>query len=197
MLVQRKEPKKHAPAHCARRASCASGPRQRSGSADCTSCATAESARSLAPPPAGPDRPLPPQCHGAQGRAKARESCAQKLWLLILGPRQPRRGQDGTARRVERRDAREFANGQDAHRANPGLTLRTAAGSAAPGVHFFWLLFFVQAKKSDPLARMRAEKRRDAVRAESRAKTLDSSFRWNDELHEQRRWIPASAGMTS
>ena len=62
----------------------------------------------------------------------------------------------------------EFANGQDAHRANPGLTLRTAAGGAAPGVHFFWLLFFVQAKKSDPLARMRAEKRRDAVRAESK-----------------------------
>jgi len=48
---------------------------------------------------------------------------------------------------------------------NPGLTSRTAAGSAASGVHFFWLLFFVQAKKSDPRAgrarkgeRMRVQK---------------------------------------
>ncbi len=48
---------------------------------------------------------------------------------------------------------------------NPGLSSRTAAGSAASGVHFFWLLFFVQAKKSDPRAgrarkgeRMRVQK---------------------------------------
>ena len=196
MLVQRKEPKKHAPAPCARRASCASGARQRPGSADCTSCATAECARSLARTPAGPDRPLPPQGHGGPGKSQARASCAQKqeakgrseaAFALDSGPRQPRRGQAGTARRVARRDAREFANGQEAHRANPGLTLRTAAGSAAPGVHFFWLLFFVQAKKSDPLARMRAEKRRDAVRAESRAKALDSGFRRNDERKSQLR----------
>jgi len=129
---------------------------------------------------------------GPPGRAKARASCAQKreakdkkrssfcscrCSALDPGPRQPRRGQAGKARRVARRDAREFANGQDAHRANPGLTLRTAEGSAAPGGHFFWLLFFVQAKKSDPLARMRAEKRRDAVR--------------KNQEPEQRHWIPA------
>src|SRR5581483_10279915 len=95
LLVQRKEPKKHAPAHCARRASCASGPRQRSGSADCTSCATAESARSLAPTPSGPDRPLPPQCHGSPEeqsarvlRAEARAEKPLNLLFLIFGPRQ-------------------------------------------------------------------------------------------------------------
>ena len=41
--------------------------------------------------PYGPDRPLPPQGHGAPGRARARASCAQKqrsisALLLILGP---------------------------------------------------------------------------------------------------------------
>jgi hypothetical protein len=56
-------------------------------------------------------------------------------------------------------------------------------------VHFFWLLFFVQAKKSDPLAGMRAEKRRDAVRAKSRAKPLDSGFRRNDEQEQSKNWM--------
>ena len=58
----------------------------------------------------------------AKGGSKAAFALAV---ALDPGPRQPRRGQDGAARRVARKDAREFANGQDAHRANPGLTLRT------------------------------------------------------------------------
>ena len=165
------------------------GPRHRPGSADCTSCATAESARSLAPPPAGPYRPLPPQGHGAPGRVErarpARRSQSKAAFALALdsGPRQPRRGQAGTARRVARRDAREFANGQDAHRANPGLTLRTAVGSAAPGVHFFWLLFFVQAKKSGPRAgRARKTEGTRSEQNQEPQQKLDSSLRWNDEL---------------
>ena len=102
---------------------------------------------------------------------------------LDSGPRQPRQGQAGTARRVARRDAREFANGQDAHRANPGLTLRTrsVAASAAPGGCFF-AYFLCTSKESRTLARMRAEKRRDAVRKnQTPQQRLDSSFRWNDE----------------
>jgi len=68
-------------------------------------CATAECARSLARPPAGPDHPLPPQGHGAPGRAKrarpARRSQSRKASqaaALDSGPRQPRRGQAGIAR---------------------------------------------------------------------------------------------------
>ena len=145
--------------------------------------------------PCGPYRPLPPQGHGSPRRARARASCAQKqkakgrskaafalAVALDSGPRQPRRGQAGIARRVARRDAREFANGQDAHRANPGLTLRTAEGSAAPGVHFFWLLFFVQTKKSDP-------------RAGRARKNEGTRLQVNQE--QSQNWIPASAGMTS
>ena len=108
-------------------------------------------------------------------RAEARSEAAFALLLLILGPVSRGEVRPESPDRVARRDAREFANGQDAHRANPGLTLRTAVGSAAPGVHFFWLLFFVQAKKSDPLARMRAEKRRDAP--SSKIKSKDTGFR--------------------
>jgi hypothetical protein len=67
----------------------------------------------------------------------------------------------------------------DVHRANPGLTSRTRseAASAASGVHFFWLLFFVQAKKSDPLARMRAEN--EGMRPQAN--------------QEQSHWIPAKS----
>ena len=111
-------------------------------------------------------------------RRKAKAEAKQLLLLsllLILGPVSRGEGRPESPDRVARRDAREFANGQDAHRANPGLTLRTAVGSAAPGVHFFWLLFFVQAKKSDPLAGMRAEKRRDAP--SSKIKSKDTGFR--------------------
>ena len=110
-------------------------------------------------------------------RAEARAEKPHRLLLLILGPVSRGEVRPESPDRVARRDAREFANGQDAHRANPGLTLRTrsVAASAAPGVHFFWLLFFVQAKKSDPLARMRAEKRRDAP--SSKIKSKDTGFR--------------------
>ena len=190
LLVRRKEPKKHAPEHCALWASCPKGARQRPGSADCTSCATAECARSLARTPAGPDRPLPPQGHGAPGRARARASCAQKpeqssfalAVALDPGPRQPRQGQAGNARRVARRDAREFANGQDAHRANPGLTLRTrsVAASAAPGVCSLWLLSLAQARESDPRV---GRARKTAGCANKRIKGKN--------------WIPAYAGMAS
>ena len=94
-----------------------------------------------------------------------------------------RKGRPDSPDRVARRDAREFANGQEAHRANPGLTLRTAAGSAAPGVCSLWLLSLAQARESDPLARMRAENRTDAVRKNQKPQQkLDSSLRWNDEL---------------
>jgi len=55
--------------------------------------------------PCGPDRPLPPQGHGSPGRAKrarpARRSKKRSSFCsaaLDPGPRQPRRGQDGTAR---------------------------------------------------------------------------------------------------
>ena len=49
--------------------------------------------------------------------------------------------------------------------------------SAMPGVHFFWLLFFVQAKKSDPLA--------------------VGEWKLSSLQPKQRHWIPAFAGMTS
>ena len=52
--------------------SCPKSPRQRPGSAEGTSMYPAESARSRADP-CGPDRPLSPQCEGAQ---KRRASCA-------------------------------------------------------------------------------------------------------------------------
>ena len=96
LLVQRKEPKKHAPAPCALWASCPKGSRHRSGSADCTSCATAESARSLAPTlralsTAAAARPwVPGESQSARVlRAEAkseRSEAAFALLLLILGP---------------------------------------------------------------------------------------------------------------
>jgi hypothetical protein len=64
-------------------------------------------------------------------------------------------------------------------------------------VHFFWLLFFVQAKKSDPRAgrarkneRTRSEQNQEQTQnwipafagmTSERAKTLDSGFRRDDE----------------
>jgi len=138
--------------------------------------------------PCGPFRPLPPQGHGSPGRAKrarpARRSEKRKAeakpllllsLLLILGPVSRGEGRPESPDKVARRDAREFANGQDAHRANPGPTLRTAAGGAAPGVCSLWLLSLAQARESDPLARMRAEKRRDAP--SSKIKSKDTGFR--------------------
>jgi hypothetical protein len=51
--------------------------------------------------------------------------------------------------------------------------------SAASGVHFFWLLFFVQAKKSDPLA------------------GSERKAEWTRQQEQSKSWIPAFAGMTS
>jgi len=57
-------------------------------------------------------------------RAEARAKQLLSLFL-ILGPVSRGKGRPESPDRVARRDAREFANGQNAHRANPGLTLRT------------------------------------------------------------------------
>ena len=62
-------------------------------------------------------------------RSEKRKAEAKQLLLLplllILGPVSRGEGRPEPPVRVARRDAREFANGQEAHRANPGLTLRT------------------------------------------------------------------------
>ena len=61
-------------------------------------------------------------------RAETRDRSKAALLLLlflILGPVSRGEGRPESPDRVARTDAREFANGQDAHRANPGLTLRT------------------------------------------------------------------------
>jgi len=50
-------------------------------------------------------------------------------------------------------DAREFvARIRDVRSTNPGLTSRTAAGSAASGVCSLWSLSLAQARESDPRA---------------------------------------------
>jgi len=65
----------------------------------------------------------------AEAKSEKRKAEAKQLLLLllllILGPVSRGEGRPESPDRVARRDAREFANGQDAHRANPGLTLRT------------------------------------------------------------------------
>jgi hypothetical protein len=245
-------------------------------------CATAECARSIAHPPAGPCRPLPPQCNGDPGKARAARSCAQKQRqerpLPPSAPSPALRAGEGkaslplrsgetsaglpmfaadAARRASHRDvastscreateggafavalgvpvsrgegrtekpegsragAREFAIGQDAHRANPGLTSRTVAGGAAPGGHFSWLLLLtpgilpfvasrpaslfapllrrsVQAKRSDPRAgRARNTERTRCERIKSKVAGFPLKARGNDERSKS--WIPAFAGMT-
>ncbi len=79
LLVQREVTRrKHAPEHCALRTSCPKGSRQRPGSANCTSVCNSGIGAIHRAAPDGPNRPLPPQCNGAPGRARARASCAQK-----------------------------------------------------------------------------------------------------------------------
>ena len=129
-------------------------------------CAIAECARSSRAP-YGPDRPLSPQCNGDPEKPEQRASCAPKLeqeagaplsalpllLLVISGPRQPRRGHDGFARRVARRMRASSRMDRDVHRANPGMTSRTAVGGAAPGAAFLWLLSCRCRQESDPLVR--------------------------------------------
>ncbi len=63
----------------------------------------------------------------------------------------------------------------------------------ASGWPFSWLLLFGHAKRSDPLPGRAAEARgrraswRKQLTQKPGAKSLDSSFRWNDELWRQRR----------
>jgi len=58
-------------------------------------------------------------------------------------------------------------------------------------VHFFWLLFFVQAKKSDPRAGCARKGEWTRLQEQNKIK-MDSGLRRNDE-QEQNRWIPAKS----
>ena len=61
-------------------------------------------------------------------------------------------GRSEMPERSRARCARVRCLDREVQSTNPGLTSRTAVGGAASGVHFFWLLFFGQAKKSNPRA---------------------------------------------
>jgi hypothetical protein len=87
----------------------------------------------------------------------------------------------GAARGIARRSRTH----RDVRRANPGLTSRTAAGGAAPGVCSLWLLSLAQARESGTRAgrarnteRMRLQKDQE--------QELDSSLRWNDQREQKR-----------
>ena len=75
------------------------------------------------------------------------------------------------------RCARVRCTHRDVRSTNPGLTSRTAEGGAASGVHFSWLLLFVQAKRSDP----RAGRARKGER--TRSETIKN---------QSKNWIPSS-----
>ena len=130
------------------------------------------------------------------GRAEAARSCAQKqgngkakashavAFDLAVDLRVPVCRGEGRTEMPERsraRCARVRCLDREVQSTNPGLPSRTRseAASAASGVHFFWLLFFGQAKKSDPRAGC-------ARKSEGTRQQADQGRCKN--------WIPASAG---
>src|ERR1700761_4787341 len=92
-------------------------------------------------------------------------SLAPWLWssLWLLGPRMTAAGGWRKARRVARTDAGQFfarAGCPVEKPRNPHAYLKGEARKARhPGCRFFWLLFFGQAKKSDPASGRRTEAR--------------------------------------
>jgi hypothetical protein len=143
----KEELKKHAPEHCALRASCAPGPRQRPGSVDCTSMYKQRNARDPSRAPYGLFRPLPPQCNGNPEKPKQRASCAQKRRGAVHAPgsafdraldlRVPvSRGEGRTEMSAGSlaRCARVRCTYTEVRSTNPGMPSRTAVGGAAPGV---------------------------------------------------------------
>ena len=70
-------------------------------------------------------REEPERARPARRSERQKRSSFAFAVALDPGPVSRGKGRPESPVRVARRDAREFANGQDAHRANPGLTLRT------------------------------------------------------------------------
>jgi len=127
---------------------------------------------------------------GTRGSEKQRASCAPSFGsrrCSALDPRVPVCRGEGMTKQPAG-SARWIAPipllHTDVQLAELGMPSRTGAHSAegaASGVHFFWLLFFGQTKKSDPrVGRARkSERTRSVVR--------------RNQKPEQSRWIPAGA----
>ena len=122
-----------------------------------------------------------PRPRGNPGREK-RKARHPPQKPLLLGPSETRRRADGRGPRAPHAGAREGSRafGCEAGR----LVSRTPATRSEPakrarnrGCLFLWLLSFGQAKESDPLARMRAEKHTDVSRSSRVSQSLREPVR--------------------
>ena len=193
LLVQRKEPKKHAPEHCALWASCPKGPRQRPGSANRTSeCGQ----RNRRDPSRRPLRGFSGRCRRnamglreEQSARRARRSqsgrtsqaVALALALAVDLGVHVCRGEGGpeTPVRVARRKRASSLHAQGCAFNEPRLDLADSE-RAASGVCSLWLLSLAQARESNPRV---GRARKTAGCANKRIKGKN--------------WIPAYAGMAS
>jgi len=141
--------------------------------------------------PFGPDRPLPPQCHGAPGRAKrarpARRSQSKAAFVVVLdpGPRQPRQGQAGIARQGRAQGCARVREWAECPSSEPRPDLahpqRVARRARLPGGVLFG--YFLLHKQEKVTRSHGCERKNEGMRPPAN--------------QEQRHWIPASAGMTS
>jgi hypothetical protein len=148
------------------------------------------------------------------GKSKARQSLPQKLEerakrssaLCPLGPSVKRRRSDGSGRVHRTRCGPGRPAFGDRAGALPPNPVRPQRTGRRPALHrgcISLVTFFVQAKKVTRPPGMAGEAqqgRRPRGCETSEAKSLDSRLRGNDgrgsENDEERKWIPAFAGMT-